>query len=74
MVSRGSQGYDQTHGDLFFTTFTSEVATFGVREVERLVPDLVVKVKSDAVRVCAILTAIIGHVAKDRELRKKYVF
>ncbi|XP_052761107.1 DNA-dependent protein kinase catalytic subunit-like isoform X2 [Mya arenaria] len=72
IVNRGAgKSQDQTHGDLFFSTFSSEIAAYGVREVTELVPHLVARGKGDAGRVCAILTAIIKHVTRDRELRKR---
>lgn len=63
---------EQTHGDLFFTTFKGTIAQYCVSGVKELVPLLMVKAESEASKVCGLLTATVDAVARDRTLRKKY--
>ncbi|XP_052262779.1 DNA-dependent protein kinase catalytic subunit-like isoform X1 [Dreissena polymorpha] len=70
-VSRDTRGtQDQSHGDLFFTTFTTETMVFGVGNIAVLLAELL-KRREDACRVPAVLTAIVNHVTRDRELRNR---
>lgn len=63
----------QTHGDLFFTTFRSTIATFCMSAVSGLVPQLLARVVAELGKVCAVLTATLDTVTKDRSLRKQLV-
>ena len=71
-VSRGSnKSSEQTHGDLFFSTFKNTISWYCVHHVGEVVPALVGKAETEANRVCGLLIATVDYVTKDRDVRKK---